>query len=109
MEKQWNERLSSEKMTTWKGIITDLQGIFSIHLTRFVRNGSSQLLCFCDSSSKAYATAIYLRTIKNDEITLSLVFPKAKNAPTKKLTIPMLELMSVLIDTRSPHSVVRMR
>ena len=70
-EKEWDERLSIEEITTWKGIMTDLNGIFSIHLPRFVGNGSIQLLCFWDSSSKEYATAIYLRAIKNDKITVS--------------------------------------
>ena len=100
-EKEGDERLSSEEITTWKGIMTDLNGISSMHLPRFVRNGSSQLLSFCDSSSKAYATAIYRRTIKNDKITVNLFFSKARNTPKKKLIIPRLELMSVLIGTRS--------
>ena len=84
--------------------MTDLNGISSTLLLRFVGNGCcSQLLCFCDSSNKAYATAIYLRTIKNDKITVNLVFSKARNAPKKKLTIPRLALMPVLIGTRSLH------
>ena len=29
--KKWDERLSSEEITTWKGIMTDLNGISSIH------------------------------------------------------------------------------
>ena len=90
-----------------KGIMADLNGISSIHLLRFVGNESSQLLCFCDSSSKAYATVIYLRTIKNRKITVNLVFSKARNAPKKKLTIPMLELMPVLIGTRSLRFVAK--
>ena len=88
--------------------MTDLNGISSsTHLPRFVGNGSSQLLCFCDLSSKAYATAIYLRTIKNDKITVNFVFSKARNAPKKKLTIPRLELMTVLIGTRSLRFVAK--
>ena len=106
-EKEWGERLSSEEITTWKGIMTDLNEISSIHLPRFVGNGSSQLLCFCHSSSKAYATAIYLRTIKNNKIEINLVFSKARNAPNKKLTIPRLELMSALIGTRSLRFVAK--
>ena len=54
--------------------MSDLNGISSIYLTRFVGNGSSQLLCFFDRSSKTYETAMYLHTIKNDEITVSLDF-----------------------------------
>ena len=92
-EKEWDGRLSSEEITIWRGIMTDLSGI--------------SFLCFYDSSSKAYATVIYLRTIKNDRITVNLVFSKARNAPKKKLTIPRLELMSVLIGTRSLRFVAK--
>ena len=107
-EKEWDERLNSEEIKTWKGIMAELNGISSIHLPRFVGNGSSQLLCFCDLSSKAYATVIYLHTIKNNKITVSLVFSKARNAPKKKLTIPRVELMiSVLIGTRSRRFVAK--
>ena len=69
-EEEWHERLSSEEITTWKGIMADLNGISLIHLPRFAGNVSSQLLCFCDSSSKAYATVIYLCTIKTNKITV---------------------------------------
>ena len=100
-EKEWDKRLSSEEIAKRKEIMTDWNGISSIHLPRFVGNGSSQLLCFCDSSSKAYATDIYLRTIKDDKITFGLGFSKARNALKKKLTIPRLELMSVLTRARS--------
>ena len=54
--------------------MSDLNGISSIYLTRFVGNGSSQLLCFFDRSNKTYGTAMYLHKIKNDEITVSLDF-----------------------------------
>ena len=71
-------------MITWKGIMTDLNRISSIHVPRFTGNGSSQLLRFCDLSSKAYATISYLRAIKDDKITVSLIFSKARNASKKK-------------------------
>ena len=78
-----------------------VEWISSIDLPRYVGNGSSQLLCCCDLSSKAYAAVIYLCTIKNNKITISLLFSKARNAPKNKVTIPRLEVMSVLIGTRS--------
>ena len=81
--------------------MADLNGIFPMHLSRFAGIGSTELLCFRHLSSKAYATAIYLLTIKNNKITVILVFSKVINAAKKKLTTPKLELMSVLIGTRS--------
>ena len=43
-EKEWDEGLSSDEITTWKGIMADLNGISTVHLPRFGGNGSSQLL-----------------------------------------------------------------
>ena len=67
----------------------------SIQIPRFIGNGKSQLLCFCDSSNNAYATAIYLRVVRDGKVSVNLLFSK------KKLTIPRLELMSTLIGVRS--------
>ena len=107
-KKEWDKRISNEQIMTWKGIMADLNGISSTHLPRFVGNGSSQLLCFCNSSSKAYATVIYLRTKKKKKKnSVSFIFSKARSAHKKKLTIPRLEFMSVLIGARSLHFVAK--
>ena len=73
----------------------------SIQIPRLIGNGKSQLLCFCDSSNNAYATAIYLRVVRDGKVSVNLLVSKSRNAPKKKLTIPRLELMYTLIGVRS--------
>ena len=51
-------------------------------------NEEYQLSCFCDSSAKAYATAVYLRVISNQLIEVNLVFAKASVASKKDLILP---------------------
>ena len=63
--------------------------------------------CFCDSPSKAYLTEIYHRTRTNDRIIVGLVFSKAINVPKKKLRTRRLELLFVLIVTRSLRVVAK--
>ena len=84
-----------------KRMTQDIHKLSSIQLPRFIGNGKGQLLCFCDSSNKAYAAAIYLRVVLDGKVSVNLLFSKSRNTPKKKLTIPRLELMSILIGVRS--------
>ena len=61
---------------------------------------------FCDSSEKAYGALVYLRlpteedSYKEDSYKVTLVISRAKVAPIKKVTLPRLELLSVLLCAR---------
>ena len=58
------------------------------------------LVCFCDASVKAYATAIYLHQSCSELCKVDLIFAKTRLAP-ENMTIPRLELMGVLIGVRA--------
>ena len=97
--REWNEKMSDEEIKPSKEIIGGLEYLTDVHIPRFVGNNPAQLLCFCDASSKVYATEIYLRNI-SDGTMLTLL--KGTNAPKRKtFTIPRFELLSVLINVRS--------
>lgn len=57
-------------------------------------------MCFCDASAKAYATALYFHQKNERKTKVDLVFAKCRLAPLKRITIPRLELMAVLIGVR---------
>ncbi|XP_028400806.1 uncharacterized protein LOC114523939 [Dendronephthya gigantea] len=60
-----------------------------------------QLHGFSDASGKAFASAVYLRTKYDDNrIDVNLVASKSRVSPTKKQTIPRLELLGATILTR---------
>ncbi|UYV80585.1 hypothetical protein LAZ67_19000825 [Cordylochernes scorpioides] len=89
-----------KKFVEWQSQIPEL---LSVRIPRWVmRDGFEQpsLHVFCDASQDAYATCIYLRTVKNEEVNVQLVASKSRVAPKKKLTIPRLELMSCLNGSR---------
>ena len=59
------------------------------------------LFCFSVASAKAYSAAVYLYSTVGGTANVKLIFPKGRVAPTKHLSIPRLELLAVLIGTRS--------
>ncbi|XP_060561385.1 uncharacterized protein LOC132721147 [Ruditapes philippinarum] len=110
----WKERLDLDDqikdfktLDTWSFVKEDLEKITSfkfprtIAMKKFEHNTENVLVCFCDASAKAYATAVYLLQRNETETTVHLVFAKSRLAPLKEITIPRLELMAVLIGVRS--------
>lgn len=53
---------------------------------------------FCDASPAAYGAAIYAVTARDERP--MLLISKARVAPTKKTTLPRLELLRALVGTR---------
>ena len=97
----WDDKLDDKDNEAGKKMTQDIHKLSSIQIPRFIGNGKSQLLCFCDSSHKAYAAAIYLRVVRDGKVNVNLLVSKSRNVPKKKLTISRVELMSTLIGVRS--------
>lgn len=66
-----------------------------------------KLHVFCDTSEKVYSAVAYLQGENESGETLtSFVASKARVAPLKKLTFPVLELMGALIGARIGHNLL---
>ncbi|KAJ4430639.1 hypothetical protein ANN_19229 [Periplaneta americana] len=52
---------------------------------------------FCDASERAYGAVIYVRSTKDDCVSVSLACSKNRLAPVKKVTLPRLELQAALV------------
>ena len=92
-EKEWDEE---EMLHKWVKLQKENECISMGTIPRFIDNSSYQLLCFCDASAKAYAFVIYL----SSDAGVNLLISKARIAPIKKLGIPRLELLAILIGVR---------
>ena len=113
----WDEPLSDDLMKEWNKVAQILIQIPCLKLSRFVRNsrsGVNQLLIFCDASIMCYATTVYLRVLDGTAVETNLVFSRMRLVPTgkgksklKKLTIPRLELLAVVIGVRAANFVAR--
>ena len=97
----WDEPVKDQYANQWKEILKDINKIKDKKLQRFVGSKDAELLCFCDASSKAYGTSIYLRCKENGQTLTNLIFSKSRIAPLKETSLPRLELLAVLIGARS--------
>ncbi|UYV69727.1 hypothetical protein LAZ67_7000491 [Cordylochernes scorpioides] len=98
----WDERLPECIQRQWTGIEGDINQLNKISIPRYIpcRNSilTLELHGFCDSSEKAYAAVIYVKSCKHDgSIDISLIASKTKVAPIKALSLPRLELCSALL------------
>ncbi|XP_053395705.1 uncharacterized protein LOC128555912 [Mercenaria mercenaria] len=100
----WDEEISTEDQMKMSEIVSDINKINTFHIPRkvceFHGTVTYSLLCFCDASEKAYSTVIYLHTHQAQTSIVNMVFSKTRLAPVKKLTIPRLELLAVVIGLR---------
>ena len=87
--------------------------ICSLKISRFIGGNinkrNNQLLIFCDASTKAYATVLYLR-LQNGQTNVLFskmcLIPK-KRKQSKIITIPCLELLPALIGITAANFLVK--
>lgn len=101
----WDDEIDDKDLECWNSIKADIRLVTAFAIPRNIllnTDSRSQevkykLLCFCDASARAYATAAYLHQYCNGYSKRDLIFSKARLAPVKTMTIPRLELLAVLI------------
>ena len=103
----WDDSIENEDLKQWSTIRLDSSSLSDLQVNRCIAmngNGSDikyHLICFCDASKDAYAAGVYLLQTSREQVSKSdLIFSKTRLAPIKKMTIPRLELMAVLIGVR---------
>ena len=91
----WDEEVPPEFQSSWKNLAEDLKKLTDMHFSRQARNGnrSGELYLFCDATKGAYGFATYYVQDKKS----ALIFVKARVAPAKDRTLPILELMAVFL------------
>ena len=103
---EWDDEISSEDLAVWSSVSSNIDGLSDISIKRCIATNDSEnmqqyLVCFCDASSYAYAASVYLVQFNGEQESKSdLIFSKTRLAPLKKITIPRLELMGVVIGVR---------
>ncbi|XP_036347402.1 uncharacterized protein LOC118756766, partial [Rhagoletis pomonella] len=93
---QWDESVPHNIHTAWISFLSSLSSLELLKIPRFCLQpnaGSLQLHGFCDASIRAYGCCIYARTVSADgKVKVNLVTSKSRVAPTRKLSLPKLEL-----------------
>lgn len=104
--KGWDDNINDEDLVFWSVVSSNVLGLSGVSVKRCIaisdnENVQYYLFCFCDASSYAYAASVYLQQRNEAQESKSdLIFSKTRLAPLKKMTIPRLELMAVVIGVR---------
>lgn len=97
----WDEPLSEHFCSIWRSLRVGLVDIAnSLRIPRWIQTyseGYVEVHGFSDASTKAYAIAIYIKTVVNSEIHVNLLCAKTKVAPLKTISLPRLELMAAVM------------
>ena len=103
----WDEEIPMEVSLKWNQWIQELSELEHLHIPRCYtdlplgQNPKVELHAFGDASEVAYASAVYLRVVREDgRASTSLVMSKTRVAPVRKITLPRLELMAAVITAR---------
>ncbi|XP_043642481.1 uncharacterized protein LOC122612735 [Drosophila teissieri] len=92
----WDESVPQGIHTAWMSLLASLSSLESVAIPRYCLQSAIhtfQIHGFCDASNRAYGCCIYARTIGSDGLTkVQLITSKSRVAPTKKLSLPKLEL-----------------
>ena len=102
----WDEELRGDLGERFNSFVSDLKHLSDIRIPRCYFNVSRkprkiQLHGFSDASQQAFAAVVYMRSTYEDGcIAVNFVASKTKVTPTKKQSIPRLELLGALILAR---------
>ncbi|XP_071033036.1 uncharacterized protein [Parasteatoda tepidariorum] len=106
----WDAELPKDivqKFNNWRNQISDLK---DIEIPRNyscldLNDAKLTLHVFCDASKLSYATGIFLRAERGNEVTCQLLQARSRVAPLKNVSIPRLELLACNIGVRLATSV----
>ena len=102
----WDEELKGNLLKRWNRLVSELEALSTIKVPRCYYLVDEVLIeqqvhGFCDASERAYAAAIYLRSVyRNGDVKVCLISSKTRVAPLKRQTIPRLELLGATILAR---------
>ena len=108
----WDELIPEDIHQEWSSVVNGLSDLARIQKPRwyFCESNSSpkiEIHAFCDASEKAYGAIIYLRSLIDGSIHTNLVTSTTRVAPTKKITLPRLELLRALLASRLMNYVLK--
>lgn len=96
----WDEIISLEDKKTWLNFRENLNLLKEIRLNRHVMLDTYErieLHGFADASEVAFGACLYVKTIRNDDVSVMLLCSKSRVAPLKTITVAKLELCAALL------------
>ncbi|XP_035211551.1 uncharacterized protein LOC118185757 isoform X1 [Stegodyphus dumicola] len=101
----WDEELPEDLQQKWITWCKEIEKLIDVTIPRYCfldcENEQSEVHVFCDASPSAYGTVVYFRYCENNgNYRVSFIMSKSRVSPLKKLTLPRLELMAMVIGAR---------
>ena len=109
---EWDDKLDGLLFEKWVQLEKDLATLLQIRVPRcyYIHKQAprhQELHGFSDASERAYAAAVYLKSVYSDgEVLVRFVASKTRVAPLKGQTIPRLELLGAAILARLVNNVL---
>ena len=105
----WDDSLSERQIMTWRKWREDVKYLSDIAVPRSFTVSDEKIVhrsihCFSDASELGYGAAIYLKTgYESGLVDIALAMGKSRVAPTKRVTMPRLELVAAKLSTSLSH------
>ena len=97
----WDSELDDADSENWKAILKKLQAIPILEIPRYLElSQDPEIICFVDASKNSYCAVIYLRSKCRTDWKTNIIFAKTRVAPVRKITIPRLELLAVVVGVK---------
>ena len=108
----WYEPISESQHKEWQSWLHETSNLSSFSMKRLYYDKENpipndiELHIFADASELAYGAVAYIRFVKKNEVTCSLVMSKSRLAPIKVITLPRLELNAAVVGARLGQFIV---
>lgn len=106
----WDQPVPEDIKEIWTRYMHQLPNLAHLHIPRRITRDdavSYQIHGFCDASEAGYAGAVYLRSSnQNHHHTVALISAKSRVAPTKRRSLPRLELCGASMLADLMHHII---
>ncbi|GFV82380.1 putative RNA-directed DNA polymerase from transposon X-element [Trichonephila clavipes] len=104
----WDSELPKNIVNKFMKWSNEMYLLKEVTVPRYIAiNETSELHIFVDASKSSYGACVFVRTVVENDVKVTLLRSKARVAPLKSLTIPRLELMSCCLGARLANSIIR--
>jgi len=97
----WDDPVPETFALSWEATLEELLQAGSLTFDRWVRQKpDTEMHVYCDASAEVYATALYLRTVEQDKVHVTLLAAKARVTPIKSPSVSRSELDACVLGVR---------
>ena len=103
---QWDDKLPDDIVEKWRSWKEELLHVHKIKIRRYfaiglAKDAGIELHAFGDTSPKAFGSSVYVRVQDvTGQVKAALLITKSRIAPVKKITLPRLELLAAIVNSR---------